>query len=101
MNPMMSAWLIVGGFITAALATYWLACRAIERRHPRIAPAGPGPDELLRLRAQLEAPEWLVCDSTECAHMTTPHRRKVAEYAVCTFCGRHAFVPAPKEGTDA
>lgn len=102
--PLSHIALLLAAGTGAGVAGMWLLAELLAPRRPRAVDAAvPDPAELLRLRAALDAPEWLVCDSTTCAHMTTPHRRTVAEYATCTFCGTHAFVPAPTapEGTDA
>lgn len=88
MTPLLAAWLISGSVITFGLAVGYLLRRVLDQRAPRPADAEcPDPRELLALVRALDATEWHVCASTACARLSTPHRRDVAEYATCLWCG--------------
>lgn len=100
--PLSDAVWILATATGSGAAGMWLLFHVLSPRRPHAADAAvPDPAELLRLRAALEAPEWLVCASTTCARMTTLHRRTAAEFATCTFCGTPAFVPAPTAAKEA
>lgn len=88
MSPLMTAWLISGSVIAFGAALYGVLTRALPQPAPQPADAGcPDPRELLALVAELDATEWIVCDSAACRRLSTPHRRDVAEYATCMWCG--------------
>lgn len=92
---MLKTALILAAATGGAATVMWLLFRAVSPRQPRIAPAGPSPDELLRLKGEVAAAEWIVCDSPDCRHLEAPHRREFAEFATCMWCGHVAMVPAP------